>query len=49
MLLGTAPQDLILNIGRSQGSCTLRYTVTALASKGIGTDSHTITFTVTTQ
>ena len=49
MLLGTAPQDLMLNIGRSQGSCTLRYTVTALASKGIGTDSHTITFTVTTQ
>ena len=49
MLLGTAPKDLMLNIGRSRGSCTLRYTGTALASEGIGTDSHTITFTVTTQ
>jgi len=49
MLLGTTPQNLMLNIGRSQGSCTLRYTGTALASNGIGTDNHTITFTVTTQ
>jgi hypothetical protein len=49
LLLGTAPRDLLLNIGRSQGSCTLRYTGTALASQGVGTDNHTITFTVTTQ
>jgi hypothetical protein len=49
MLLGTAPQDLLLNIGRSQGNCTLRYTGTALASQGVGTDNHTITFTVTSQ
>jgi hypothetical protein len=49
MLLGTAPQDLVLNIGRSLGSCTLRYTGTALASQGTGTDLHSITFTVTTQ
>ena len=49
MLLGTAPQNLLLGIGRSLGSCTLRYTGTALASQGIGTDIHTITFTVTTQ
>ncbi len=49
MLLGTSPQNLMLNIGRSLGSCTLRYTGTALASQGVGTDIHTITFTVTTQ
>lgn len=49
MLLGTAPQDLMLDVGRSLGNCTLRYTGTALASRGVGTDIHTITFTVTTQ
>jgi hypothetical protein len=49
MLLGTSPQNLMLDIGRSLGSCTLRYTGTALASRGVGTDIHTITFTVTTQ
>jgi len=49
MLLDTTPKDLMLNIGRSLGSCTLKYTGTALASEGVGTDIHTITFTVTTQ
>lgn len=49
MLLGGTPQNLMLDIGRSQGSCTLRYIGTAFASQGIGSDNHTITFTVTTQ
>lgn len=49
MVLGTTPKNLMLDIGRSLGNCTLRYTGTALASRGIGTDIHTITFTVTTQ
>ncbi len=49
MLLDRTPRDLMLNIGRSLGSCILRYTGTALASQGLGTDIHTITFTVTTQ
>jgi hypothetical protein len=47
--LSTVPADLLLNIGRSSGSCQLRYTGIVLASQGTGTDSHTITFTVQTQ
>ncbi|MCI0706277.1 MAG: hypothetical protein L0Y80_02165 [Ignavibacteriae bacterium] len=47
--LSTTAQDIMLNIGRSLGECTLQYTGIALASQGTGTDSHTITFTVTTQ
>jgi hypothetical protein len=47
--LSTVSQDLLLNVGRSMGSCYLRYTGIALASKGIGTDNHVITFTVQAQ
>ncbi len=47
--LSTTANDLLLNIGRSSGSCSLLYTAIALASQGTGTDSHTITFTVLTQ
>ncbi len=47
--LSTIAGDLLLNIGRSSGSCVLRYTAIALASQGTGTDSHTITFTVQAQ
>jgi hypothetical protein len=47
--LSTTANDLLLNIGRSSGSCGLQYTAVALASQGTGTDSHTITFTVQTQ
>jgi hypothetical protein len=47
--LSTIPRDLLLNIGRTSGSCSLRYTGTALASQGVGTDVHSITFTVQSQ
>ncbi len=47
--LSTTANDLLLNVGRSSGSCGLMYTAIALASQGTGTDSHTITFTVQTQ
>ena len=47
--LSTTANDLLLNIGRSSGTCSLLYTAVALASQGTGTDSHTITFTVVTQ
>jgi hypothetical protein len=47
--LSTTARDLLLNIGRSTGSCTLRYTGVALASQGSGTDTHVITFTVQSQ
>lgn len=41
--------DLLLNIGLSRGSCTLRYTGIALASQGMGTDNHVVTFTIAVQ
>ncbi len=45
--LSTTPQTLVTTIARSVGTCGLLYTVTALASQGMGSDSHTITFTIT--
>ncbi len=47
--LSTIPQDLLLDIGRSLGSCVLRYTGIAYASQGTGTDIHTISFTIVAQ
>ncbi len=44
-----AASDFLVNVGRSSGSCTLRYTGEALASQGFGTDNHTITFTILNQ
>ena len=41
--------DLLLNIGRSSGTCTIVYTSVILASQGTGTESHNITFTIQTQ
>jgi hypothetical protein len=47
--LSTTANDFLLNMGRSTGTCTLKFTGIAMASEGTGTDSHTITFTVSTQ
>lgn len=47
--LPTTAVDFITNIARTMGSCLLKYTATALASKGTGTDTHSVTFTVQTQ
>lgn len=47
--LSTTPTDFILNVGRTLGSCSLRYTGIVLASEGTGTDTHTITFSITNQ
>lgn len=47
--LTTVENDFLTNVGRSSGSCAIQYTGLALASQGTGSDSHTITFTVTTQ
>jgi len=49
MTVNTTPSDLLLNVGRSTGSCILSYTGIALASQGAGTDAHVITFTVLNQ
>ena len=47
--LNTTAADFLTNVGRSSGSCTLKYTGMALASQGIGSDAHTITFTIQVQ
>jgi len=47
--LSTTALDFITNIGRSSGSASVQYTGIALASQGIGLDSHVITFTITVQ
>ena len=47
--VAASAHDLLLNIGRSTGSCALRYTGSALASQGTGNDTHVITFTVAAQ
>ena len=44
--LSTSPKNLVVGIGRSAGSCSLRYRGIADATQGIGTDNHVITFTV---
>lgn len=49
LTLDNTADDLVLNVGLTKGSCTLRYTGSALASQGTGSDSHTVTFTITTQ
>jgi len=49
MILSTTPNDFLMNVGRSTGSCILSYTGIALASRGVGADSHVVTFTVVNQ
>jgi len=49
LVLGAVTGDLILGVGRSSGSSQIRYTGEALASQGVGTDTHVITFTVVAQ
>ncbi len=47
--LSTVAKELLLDIGRTSGTCTLKYTGIALASAGDGTETQTITFTVQAQ
>jgi hypothetical protein len=41
------PRDLILEVRRSAGSCTLKFTAAADAEQGVGSESHLITYTIT--
>jgi len=45
--LSTTSTDFMTGIGLKRGTCNLLYTGIALASAGKGSDSHTITFTIT--
>lgn len=47
MLKENQPQDLILGVRRSAGSCTLRFTAVANVEQGTGSESHLVTYTIT--
>lgn len=47
--LTTAATDFLLDVGKSSGTCAIRYTGLALASQGTGSNSHTVTFTIAAQ
>jgi hypothetical protein len=45
--LSTTSTDFMTGIGLKRGTCNLLYTGIAHAADGVGSDSHTITFTIT--
>ncbi len=47
--MSTANVDLLLNIGRTSGSSVVQFTGKVLPSQGIGTDIHTVTYTIISQ
>ena len=44
--LSITPQDFIERISEATASCTLKYTASATAAQGTGSDVHTITYTI---
>jgi len=47
--LGNTAADLVTGVSRTTGSCTLRYTASATAVQGTGSDVHTVTYTLTAE
>jgi hypothetical protein len=45
--LTTTSMDFMTGIGLKRGTCSLLYTGIADAADGVGSDSHTVTFTIT--
>ena len=45
--LSTTVSDFVTGIGSTTGNCDLQYTASTTAASGTGTDSHTITYTLT--
>ncbi len=46
---GMSATSFILNVGKTSGSCNLKYTASATLTQGVGTDTHTVTYTVVAQ
>jgi hypothetical protein len=46
-LSDNSPHNLILGVQRSAGSCELKFTAIADVERGIGSESHLITYTIT--
>lgn len=54
VVLSTTPADLVVDVPAGieavdPGTCTLRYTASATAASGSGSDHHSVTFTITDQ
>ncbi len=49
VILSLTPQDLLRDLARSSGHCTLLYTLFANASQGIGNESYSLTLTMAAQ
>ena len=45
-VVGTTATDFVTSISETVGSCTLKYTASATAAQGTGSDVHTITYTI---
>lgn len=45
--LSTTAVDFVTGVSQSSGSCDLSYTASATAAQGTGSDSHTVTYTIT--
>ncbi|MBD3336070.1 MAG: hypothetical protein GF355_11200 [Candidatus Eisenbacteria bacterium] len=45
--LSTTAQDFVTGISTTTGTCDLSYTASATAADGTGSDTHTVTYTIT--
>ena len=45
--LSTTATDFVASISTTVGSCDLKYTASATAAQGTGSDAHTVTYTLT--
>ena len=45
--LSNTAADFVTGVSRTTGGCTLRYTASATAAQGTGSDVHTVTYTLT--
>jgi len=47
VILNTTGTDLVTGVATTTGGCDLKYTASATAEQGTGTETHTITYTLT--
>jgi hypothetical protein len=45
--LSTTATDFVTGVAETTGGCTLKYTASATAAQGTGSDAHTVTYTIT--
>ena len=47
--LSNMAADFVTGVSKTTGGCTLRYTASATAAQGTGSDVHTVTYTLTAE